>query len=172
MTFHEQNYQTRKDAGICTQCASPQLVPGCFRCQKCIDKHKKHEKKARLKRAESGFCSRCGKKEPRPGRTTCESCSVKESAKSKRQFAAGRLSVLEHYGNQCVCCGETNKKYLQIDHINNDGNIQRKEQPDLRGSRLFKKYIKDGFPTDLQILCANCHFAKSFYGGCTAEDHE
>jgi ribosomal protein L37E len=172
MTFHEQNYQARKDAGVCAQCANPNLVPGCFRCQKCIDKHKKHEKKARLKRASSGLCRKCGKREPRPNRATCESCGLQESQKVTRQHALARLKILEHYGNKCTCCGETNSKYLQIDHINNDGNVQRKAEPNVRGSRLLKRYIKNGYPTDLQVLCANCHFAKSFYGGCTEEDHE
>jgi hypothetical protein len=29
--------------------------------------------------------------------------------------------VFAHYGEQCACCGESERLFLTIDHINNDG---------------------------------------------------
>jgi len=37
-------------------------------------------------------------------------------------------TFLAMYGNQCACCGETEKKFLTLDHINNDGTKSEKEQ--------------------------------------------
>lgn len=72
--------------------------------------------------------------------------------------------VLAHYGNKCVCCGETEEVFLALDHINNDGNIQRKL--DNRNSQsLYRKLIKLNYPNDIQILCMNCNWAK-FRGVC------
>jgi len=71
--------------------------------------------------------------------------------------------VLNHYGNKCICCGEGRREFLTIDHINNDGNIQRKK---IGNSRFYTWIIQHNFPKDLQILCCNCNFTKAFYGCC------
>ena len=73
-----------------------------------------------------------------------------------------RELVLEHYGNKCVCCGEQNKEFLQIDHINNDGAQHRK----ILKMSIYRWAINNNFPTTLQILCANCNHSKEKYGYC------
>jgi hypothetical protein len=79
-----------------------------------------------------------------------------------------RNEILNHYGGKCVCCGETRREFLAIDHINNDGNEQRKEAGG--AGFTFQVWIKrQGFPNDLQILCHNCNSAKGFYGYCPHE---
>ena len=78
-----------------------------------------------------------------------------------------RLDVLTHYGGHCVCCGETTKEFLAIDHINGDGNKQRKS---IGSSSTFYRWVKkNNYPEYLQILCHNCNMAKGFYGGCPHE---
>jgi len=75
-----------------------------------------------------------------------------------------RKKVLFHYGNKCQCCGETQVEFLAIDHINNDGHIQRKNR---QGSKNFYRWVvKNNFPKDLQVLCHNCNIAKALYGYC------
>jgi hypothetical protein len=71
--------------------------------------------------------------------------------------------VVSHYGGKCICCGETMKSFLQIDHINNDGNICRKVNG--RGTRFYKWIIRNNFPDTLQILCANCNISKRINNG-------
>lgn len=71
--------------------------------------------------------------------------------------------VYQHYGNKCACCGESIKSFLQIDHINNDGSIQRKKLG--RGEVWYKWIIRNNFPNDLQILCANCNQSKRMNNG-------
>lgn len=73
-----------------------------------------------------------------------------------------RNIVLNHYGNQCACCGEAQKEFLGIDHMNGGGNVHRKQI----GHQLYHWLIKNRFPPGFQILCHNCNLAKGFYGRC------
>jgi hypothetical protein len=59
-----------------------------------------------------------------------------------------------------VCCGETTLRFLQFDHINNDGHLRRKL--DKGETALTTWLVVHDFPTDFQVLCANCNFAKRF----------
>ena len=73
-------------------------------------------------------------------------------------------------GCSCKCCGETEPKFLSIDHINNDGYARRKNGEG-SGARLtqvvYRHYRESGsWPThDFQILCMNCQHGKSRNGG-------
>ena len=71
--------------------------------------------------------------------------------------------LLELYNNKCCCCGETEPKFLSLDHINNNGNKERKTMTNqtikvriLKGI-LSKKYY--------QILCHNCNQGRYLNGG-------
>lgn len=72
--------------------------------------------------------------------------------------------VLAAYGNACKCCGETTPEFLQIDHVNNDGAEHRREVG--TGNAVYWWLIKNNYPEGFQVLCANCNYAKEFYGGC------
>jgi hypothetical protein len=72
--------------------------------------------------------------------------------------------VIDHYGARCACCGETNRGFLTIDHINNDGAILRKIHGS--GLRLYRWIIKINYPDFFQVLCYNCNFGRQRNGGC------
>jgi hypothetical protein len=77
-----------------------------------------------------------------------------------------KVEVLKHYGGQCTCCGETELSFLNLDHINGGGNEHRR-QIGGGGSINFYMWVRShGFPTDLQILCANCNLSKRLLGQC------
>lgn len=74
--------------------------------------------------------------------------------------------VLSGYGQRCNCCGETTRLFLQLDHVNNDGNLEKR----INGKRLktediLRKAIRNNFPSCYQILCANCNHGKERNGG-------
>lgn len=73
-----------------------------------------------------------------------------------------RYSVLEILGGQCVQCGFSDKRALQIDHINGGGSIERKE----RGfNHSFHKHVLQSVinkENKYQLLCANCNWIKRF----------
>lgn len=74
-----------------------------------------------------------------------------------------RLSVIQHYGGLCACCGEKEYKFLAIDHINGGGDKHRRA---LGPAGIVNWLIMQGFPEGFQILCHNCNSAKGFYGSC------
>ena len=63
-------------------------------------------------------------------------------------------------GSECKTCGFKDKRALQIDHLHNDGAVQRKKY----GGSLneYRHYLKhqDEIPIQFQILCANCNWIK------------
>ena|SRR5579872_3526492 len=81
-----------------------------------------------------------------------------------------RQSVIEGYGGRCVCCGENNIRYLQIDHVNNDG-VKHRQEIGKAPKQMYLWLKRNGFPVGFQILCANCHNAKTHYGGCQEGAH-
>lgn len=58
----------------------------------------------------------------------------------------------------CNCCGETNRFFLQIDHIHNDGYLDKKDKSISSAIVYYEKVIKN--IQNFQILCANCNFGK------------
>lgn len=78
--------------------------------------------------------------------------------------------VFSAYGGyRCACCGETQRFFLQLDHINGNGCKERKELCGKNvGSNCYVIYgqlRKLGFPPGYQVLCANCNVGKHRNGG-------
>lgn len=70
-----------------------------------------------------------------------------------------RSEVITAYGGECICCGEKHIAFLTIDHINNNGKEDRKENGS--GIRFYRWLKKNGFTkNDLQVLCYNCNCCK------------
>lgn len=129
------------------------------------------------KRIDSGLCYKCGQN-PRPKLEvkygSCSDCLQKNRSRRTQHnrewehaYYQKRRECLVHYGSKCVCCGETEQKFLQLDHIDNNGKEHRKKLT----TRLETWLVNNDFPSDyrIQILCANCHVAKTNYGSCPHE---
>ena len=89
----------------------------------------------------------------------------KVKARNLERLRKARVKVWEHYGDKCQCCGETERAFFALDHINNDGGKQRKGNG-LTGYHFYAWVVKNNFPDDLQILCHNCNHAKHFQDIC------
>jgi len=88
---------------------------------------------------------------------------LKNKEAKRRKRLAIRLEIISLLGEKCVKCGyEKNIRALQIDHVNNDGYIERRK---LKNSdRLYKhilKQVKNG-SKNYQVLCANCNIIKKY----------
>lgn len=68
-------------------------------------------------------------------------------------------------GYTCVCCGESQKLFLSIDHIANDGAAHRKQIGFRGGIGLYLWIVKHDFPSGFQVLCFNCNHGKQLNGG-------
>jgi len=75
-----------------------------------------------------------------------------------------RNQVLDTYGAWCHCCGETEKDFLTIDHI--DGGGRRHKKKVGSGIRFYRWLISNNFPVGFEILCYNCNCAKGKLGYC------
>ena len=92
--------------------------------------------------------------------------------------------LISRYGPNCVCCGESNPIFLQLDHKFGNGALHRrkiKPNDPRSAARIDSRMLlgdmrKRGFPPvidlgdgvidELQVLCANCNYAKSQLGSC------
>lgn len=118
--------------------------------------------------------------------TWCKQCyrdktaawnALHRTADKDRQWAAAvrikkqqiKDAVFGAYGGyQCNCCGETERHFLSLDHIGNNGADWRRETLGSRtatGWQTYRWLLKHGFPSGYQVLCMNCNFGKRMNGG-------
>jgi len=75
-----------------------------------------------------------------------------------------RAEMIAAYGGKCACCNEAQPKFLQLDHVFNDGAKDRVVNK--TATKLWARLKKKGWPKDrYQLLCANCNFGKLLNGG-------
>jgi len=139
-------------------------------------------------------CNKCGLTKPssefyrHPGRKTkhfahCKGCHLimrrdwisrnreKWTAYQRAYVASLKEELYAHYGDRCTCCGETEKKFLEVDHINNDGAEHRRlEGKWLLGKNIISWLKKNNWPPNFQLLCTNCNMAKARYGICPHQE--
>jgi len=73
--------------------------------------------------------------------------------------------IIDRYGGKCVCCGETRREYLSIDHVNGNGSKQRREIG--KSSQGLHYWLKqNNYPEGFQVLCFNCNMGKRNYSVC------
>ena len=81
-----------------------------------------------------------------------------------------KAEVFAAYGDRCVCWGEDEPKFLTIDHVNNDGGKERREQRGFSGINLMRKLRTIKFPAMYQLLCWNCNLGKHIYKVCPHQE--
>lgn len=75
-----------------------------------------------------------------------------------------RAEMIAAYGGQCKCCGEKEPSFLQLDHVENDGYLERKIHK--TSTKICAALKRRGWPKGrYQLLCANCNFSKQMNGG-------
>lgn len=103
----------------------------------------------------------------------CHNCNMSKSIHKEcahnclPEIGTLKRTILNHYGDNCDCCGETNPSFLCLDHIDGGGNVERRETK-LEGTRFYYYLMKNDFPRkdELRILCYNCNQSLSVYGYC------
>lgn len=74
-----------------------------------------------------------------------------------------RQEAIQAYGGACMCCGDKTLEFLQLDHIDGGGREHRKL---VTSSDYWRHLKRENYTAKLRVLCANCHFAATFFGGC------
>jgi len=157
---HHQRLISKK---LCTRCGKPSYQSYKI-CQECRAKEFKGKRDAF---ALNGMCKTCGRKPIRgPQYTLCQDCRDRLIKNKRLNEKRNKIKVFNHYGNHCVCCGESNKEFLTIDHKNNDGAAHKKSMKTKSSYSVINWIIKHNYPDTFQILCFNCNCAKGIYGIC------
>jgi hypothetical protein len=78
-------------------------------------------------------------------------------------YRARHDAFLAYGGYRCACCKEDEPIFLTLDHMNNDGNKDRKRIGN--GIRLFTLLRRQGYPPGFQVLCFNCNCGRHRNGG-------
>ncbi len=70
-----------------------------------------------------------------------------------------RRELLLAYGGACVCCGEADAAFLNIDHIG--GQVPEREYAGhkLQGHGLYQYLRRENWPPGYRVLCSNCNQA-------------
>ena len=147
---------------MCCRCLKEPIENNKKHCKSCIDNTKKKIYELKSKRKKEGLCVYCGKTKEDKSRSNCSKCNKTLTEGSIKYQKRIVNEVLKAYGNKCNCCGESNKEFLQLDHVNNDGAEHRKKVKTF----MYGWAKHNNFPDTLQLLCANCNFSKMRSGIC------
>lgn len=155
----------RKTAGLCTDCGDPKYQ-NFVRCQTCMQKQKEGRLRYYQKRISLGLCIKCD-----ASSAVGNYCEV--HAKEHRRYAKLRHDRLRdeafaaYGGYKCACpgCNETEKLFLELDHVNGGGNKHRASLND-NSTSVYLWLKNKGYPKGMmQPLCSNCNKGKSRNGG-------
>lgn len=94
---------------------------------------------------------------------TQDRSNLKNKANRRISDLAKKFAAMEMYGGKCLGCGCNELAVLTIDHVNDDGAIDRKSNGN-RGIVFYRRLLKQPRRSDLQILCASCQSRKRNYG--------
>jgi predicted restriction endonuclease len=90
----------------------------------------------------------------------CRKCNSKNATARKKEFRTrGRVEVLKGYGNRCALCGFSDTRALVIDHVNDNGAEERRNE---KTEKFYRRIIANNFPPEYQVLCSNCNSIKEF----------
>jgi transcription elongation factor Elf1 len=93
-------------------------------------------------------------------------CRVCNRSKIKKYYDHKKNLVFSHYGADCRCCGETEVSFLSIDHVNNDGHLEKWPSGHrIAGRQLYQRIVRDNYPDKYQVLCMNCNHGKRMNNG-------
>lgn len=106
----------------------------------------------------SSFCKLCANlRSIKYGKTPTG--RIKKLIISKSQQSKLRQRILIKLGSQCIICGFSDIRALQIDHIEGGGTELNKQQ---NWSTRYRSILNDTYTVKVQLLCANCNWIKRY----------
>ena len=137
----------------------------------CIDCNIELTKDNKKKYSKNHICTLCLKiRDQKRYQERRKSAAYREKSAAIDKAAVIRIKklIIEEYGGKCVCCGEDHYEFLTIDHINNDGYLERSGVTKSRtGTKMYRWLLKNNCPKEnYQLLCFNCNCSKGNLGYC------
>ena len=84
---------------------------------------------------------------------------IKEN--NRKHHLKKRNELFDLLGNKCCKCGFSDKRALQIDHINGGGRSERIKYNTKDFHRIVLRSLKNN-ENKYQLLCANCNWIKRY----------
>jgi hypothetical protein len=109
-----------------------------------------------------GRCVSCGA--PAVTASHCAIHAEQTNRNARAKHARLRDEAIEAFGGRCACCGETDRAFLTIDHVEGGGTRERKLR-NAFGRMLYRELKRLGYPTSFRLLCMNCNFGRHLNGG-------
>lgn len=101
----------------------------------------------------------------------CKSCAnSNRKANDVKSWWALKVETLRQYGRICFCCGESNVKFLTLDHEWNDKQVQGH----ITGRPFYHWLRFRGFPKNLglRVACWNCNSGRAINKGVCPHEEE
>lgn len=121
-------------------------------------------------------------------RSKCKACVAqymrdrRNSSEEERQYHLNyhkawrqrlKSKVFQYFGAICECCGETEEKFLTLDHVNNDGADHKRALRGVSSGRgastdtVYRDLVKSNFANAsmFRLLCFNCNCGRQINGG-------
>lgn len=155
--------EKQRQENRCLRCGKDAKLGYGF-CQGCLDLRQAKKHAAYQARKDRGVCTACGLVPPATGKVKCQACldagnTEANRSKSQKYRLKLRADVLQGYGAKCACCGESQPMFLDVDHVNNNGNTDRRVNRRYTHS-LYRDLREENYPSDYQLLCRNCNWGK------------
>jgi hypothetical protein len=106
----------------------------------------------------------------------CRICTRLQAKKDSKSIISSKRArgeyywniILATYGPVCKCCGETERGFLTLDHINGHGEgYHHRKEKGCYGVGMYRDIIKQGCPKDrYRILCIQCNWATRYGKPC------
>ena len=123
-------------------------------------------KQKRKEKVERGLCAYCSQQRERLDIKLCDTCHSASLAAGIRNRQRLKLQMIAAYGGCCACCGEAEPDFLTLDHVNDDGAVERRDSSG-RSVLIMARLRREGWPKgQYQILCFNCNCARAAFGTC------
>jgi len=90
------------------------------------------------------------------------------NARSRDYLRRLRLAAYAALGGKCACCGESERAFLEIDHVLGNGQ-QHRNTAGFSQDSLYRDVVR-GRIGDLRLLCSNCNRGRARNGHCPHED--
>lgn len=115
------------------------------------------------KRIAEGLCVRCGEHYQGEAKE-CPDCRAYSAQHQTKARNLAIEAVFDYYSSICVCCGEKERLFLSLDHVDGGG---RQEHGD-----LYRRVVREGFPPKYRVLCMNCNLGRFRNGGICPHEQE
>lgn len=127
-------------------------------CKECLDALNKGRRHRITSRLDANKCVTCGRANRKSGaQRRCEECIGVHREQGRIKYSAFRDKVITAYGGMCACCGETERCFLVLDHIKDNGTQERQL---LSFYGIYNRSLKIEHRSDYQLLCDNCNMGR------------